>query len=230
MTVLHEVQDAGPAVEIVSRRDAIARGLRLYFTGVPCGRGHLSHRIVKNWACVECKKNWDAVDPKAKLRRKARYEADVDKNRESARSWARDNAQRVRANVAAWQELNRERLPGYQKNWRSKNGASVRAAAKRYAKKYPEKIRIKQANRRAKKRAALGSYTSSDVVEIRELQRGRCAYCPTALDKFHIDHIIPLAKGGTNYRSNIQLLCQPCNNKKYSHDPIEFARSIGRLL
>lgn len=29
-----------------------------------------------------------------------------------------------------------------------------------------------------------------------------------------IDHIIPMAKGGTNVLSNLQIACYPCNLKK----------------
>lgn len=51
--------------------------------------------------------------------------------------------------------------------------------------------------------------------------RGMCAACNTDLsglvtvenDK-HFDHIIPLAAGGINDVTNIQLLCGPCNLKK----------------
>ena len=55
--------------------------------------------------------------------------------------------------------------------------------------------------------------------------RGRCAMCGKDLSglfsvklKKHYDHIVPLALGGLNDVSNIQLLCSGCNNKKNKHE------------
>ena len=31
---------------------------------------------------------------------------------------------------------------------------------------------------------------------------------------FHIDHIIPVSKGGNNKEGNLQVICRTCNNKK----------------
>jgi len=45
-----------------------------------------------------------------------------------------------------------------------------------------------------------------------------------------MDHIVPLAKGGKNIDSNIQLTCPKCNLEKNSKDPIEFMQSRGYLL
>lgn len=34
---------------------------------------------------------------------------------------------------------------------------------------------------------------------------------PMALDNCHVDHIIPLCRGGSNHASNLRLLCRVCH-------------------
>jgi 5-methylcytosine-specific restriction enzyme A len=49
-----------------------------------------------------------------------------------------------------------------------------------------------------------------------ERDRFQCQGCskPDQQASLHIDHIIPLAKGGTNDLSNLHTLCQQCNLSK----------------
>jgi len=42
---------------------------------------------------------------------------------------------------------------------------------------------------------------------------GQCAFCGAATD-LEFDHIVPVAKGGSNTENNIQLLCASCNRSK----------------
>jgi 5-methylcytosine-specific restriction enzyme A len=49
-----------------------------------------------------------------------------------------------------------------------------------------------------------------------ERDRSQCQSCGKSAEqaRLHIDHIIPLAKGGTNDLSNLHTLCQHCNLSK----------------
>lgn len=50
------------------------------------------------------------------------------------------------------------------------------------------------------------------------LQRSTCQHCgqTTQTQRIEIDHVIPVALGGTNAFENLQLLCRPCNRRKGS--------------
>ncbi|MDS1774062.1 HNH endonuclease signature motif containing protein [Vibrio vulnificus] len=52
-------------------------------------------------------------------------------------------------------------------------------------------------------------------------ENGRCAICKSDLTgaislgkKIHIDHIVPISRGGTNDPTNLQVLCEACNLSK----------------
>ena len=42
--------------------------------------------------------------------------------------------------------------------------------------------------------------------------------CSLHRNGFHLDHIIPLAKGGTNFEGNVQLLLQTMQPQKENYD------------
>ena len=53
---------------------------------------------------------------------------------------------------------------------------------------------------------------------VTEDERGRCAYCQSAVSivgmPFEIDHVIPESLGGLTVRENLCLCCSPCNERK----------------
>jgi 5-methylcytosine-specific restriction endonuclease McrA/predicted nucleic acid-binding Zn ribbon protein len=89
--------------------------------------------------------------------------------------------------------------------------------------------------RKDRKSQAEGMFTKADIIELWQLQDGECYFCSTALKPpsekhpFHIDHLIPLSLGGNEWPENLSLLCQKCNNVKYTKSEKEFWRLCETL-
>jgi hypothetical protein len=78
------------------------------------------------------------------------------------------------------------------------------------------------------------SWPSWAVKAVVARDRGCCAACGVSITselnaEGQIDHIVPLAKGGTNDLVNLQLLCDQCNNTK-SASLIDVKSSIPQYL
>lgn len=75
---------------IISREEALSQGLKLYFTGLPCKRGHLSTKSVDSYYCTECAKEnakkWQDKNPE-KLRENLKKFRDSEKGQRSARNY-----------------------------------------------------------------------------------------------------------------------------------------------
>ncbi len=192
---------------IITYSQAKALGLKRYFTGKPCKHGHVAERCVANCICAECGNG----------RVRARYAANPELGRQRSKRWRCANPEKQREQ----DRRRRERVPG-----------RTREHKRQWKKRNPDKLRAMDHRRRARKRNSGGVFTVDDIKDIRKLQRNRCARCSKSLrgKKVHIDHIMPLARDGTNNRKNLQLLCAFCNCSKHDRDPIDDMRRLGRLL
>lgn len=52
----------------------------------------------------------------------------------------------------------------------------------------------------------------------REILDASCAYCGGPFPT-EVDHVIPIAQGGTSERSNLAPACEPCNREKLDSTP-----------
>lgn len=60
-------------------------------------------------------------------------------------------------------------------------------------------------------------------------RRVTCEYCGVELrgSGVHLEHRRPIARGGTNHRSNLGFSCEPCNLRKGTRTAEEFERESG---
>lgn len=181
-------------------------GSKFYFTGNPCSRGHIAQRYTSGFACTECILILQFINKKKKQEYdKARNFINREDNIKRVNEWTKENPEKVRKNKKAWEQRN------------------------------PEALVASAARRRAKQKSSQGSHNHHDIADIFKMQRGKCANCAadfpkTGKHRYHVDHIVAIANGGTNWPSNLQLLCPPCNRHKSAKDPIVWAQENGRLL
>lgn len=169
-----------------------------------------------------------------------------DERRAQSAEWREKNPEKALAGQVRYRATNREllreraaksRAANLEKRRkqdairRAANPEKSRASVAKWAASNPEKIRINKHNRRARKLASGGKLSPNLAARLLKLQRGKCACCGEPLgDNYHLDHIMPLALGGTNTDDNIQLLRDVCNFQKHMKHPVDFMQSRGFLL
>jgi 5-methylcytosine-specific restriction endonuclease McrA len=134
----------------------------------------------------------------------------------------------------AWYMTNRERLSEKYREYHEKNRERDLAYLREYGRnRYNadpterQRQRIKNHTRRAQIKHNGGSFTFKELNALFEAQEGFCFYCGELLyasfDKdIHIEHKIPLSRGGSNNIENIVLSCAPCNLSKGTKTHEEF--------
>lgn len=128
------------------------------------------------------------------------------------RKWRKKNLERCAEDARKWRAAH----PGYETAMRTPEARAKKCEnQRRWAKNNPEKINIRNHNQRARKKAALGSFTVAEFKAMCAVLGGRCAICRDKA-KLTADHITPLSRGGSNLIVNIQALCMPCNLKKHA--------------
>lgn len=133
--------------------------------------------------------------------------------------------------LKAYRERDRERHNRKRREWAASNADKNREIKRRWYENNKHKLRASWAARDALDRNAEGSHTQEDINCRLVLQRYRCALCQVSLKaRYEIDHIVPLSRGGTNYPSNIQMVCPSCNRSKGAKDQIAFMQARGWLL
>lgn len=155
------------------------------------------------------------------------YINNVQRQKEYSAEYRLKNKEKIKEKKAASYILKADINRAYVAAWRKKNPNYI----KEYGAANKDKGRIKEHNRRARKKSNGGQLSKGLAKKLFKLQHGKCACCGLLLsDNYHMDHIMPLVLGGKNEDNNIQLLTATCNLQKHAKHPIDFMQSRGFLL
>lgn len=177
-------------------------------------------------------------------------ERNKERIKEQKRQYYQDNHERIRAAQNATYPLRREKVIAYHREYSKNNREKIAADKRAYAQQNRERIREYKAKWRAqnrvkvstwtrnyklRKRNALGTHTAEDIqLQIRSQtdKKGklRCWWCAKVIpaeQTYHVDHVIPLSRGGSNAPENLCISCAHCNLSKFNHLPQEWK---GRLF
>jgi len=178
--------------------------------------------------CRECfnarTRAYRAANPeKAKEWDRRNWEKNREQKRQyKKRKWAEGDKRANVERVKEWRRQNPEKEHAMWKRTYEKHKHKHTARTTRWAKENPEARAAIRDRRRAREVGASGDYTKDDVRALLKVYGRACFYCSTSLTKFHVDHFIPLARGGSNAPDNLRLSCPSCNFSKGARMPWEW--------
>ena len=163
------------------------------------------------------------------------YLKDPAKAKERAKAWKLQNSELVKSRAKEYRESDPERYRGYALSWSKRNPEKVAEAAKRYREANPEAYRETVRRRRARKRGApTFDVSGRDIARLLTRHRGCCAYCNEPLsDGYHIDHVVPLSRGGYNGIGNYLPSCPTCNDSKgakFLYEWLHWKRTVASQI
>ena len=207
----------------MTRSEALAAGLSVYWTGNPCKHGHLANRLVSNWTCVVCHaKKCAEFQPKWREKNSEKITEYQKKHAathaEYNKVWRKNNKEKCAETAKKWQQTYAERANNSSKEWRHRNREAMNAL---------------KAQRRAALLSRLPKWLSLDekwmIKEAYEIAKLRTKI--TGI-KWHVDHVLPLRGAnvsGLHTPYNLQVITAYENLKKgntYATSQIKITRSL----
>ena len=152
---------------------------------------------------------------------KAYREKNADKMREYSKVWRKENAEELAQKKKAHYQENIDHYREYKREYHQKNADRLTEKTLQWQRENPDKVHIKAQRRRARLREAFVEDVNPFIVLERD--NWECHLCGGSIDpslkspermSWSIDHVIPLAKGGTHEYSNCKAAHRVCNSRK----------------
>jgi len=157
--------------------------------------------------CTKCSQT-QALDAfsKNKLGKNGLRSACKNCNNLAYKAWSQSNLQSLKDCRA----LRRKEARIYGRKYYEINSVSIKAGQKKWRQNNLEVVALRAHKRRVSER--LGGVYIIYKQELKKIYSSPCAYC--AAPSEHIDHIVPISRGGTHSIGNLTGACASCNLSK----------------
>lgn len=146
--------------------------------------------------------------------KKAWAKTNPERVRELARRSTAKHPDRTRQRKWEWEQRNKAVILVRERARRRERGDELRAYFRAYVKAHLDKARTNCIRRRATQAGAEGHHTTAEWHALLASYHGLCVYCGGPARSR--DHIVPLARGGSNWIENIVPACLSCNRDKHA--------------
>ena len=156
---------------------------------------------------------------KSVIRHKKYYEVNKERLLIQHRKYNQDNKITISLIGKIYRESNKKAKSEYDKNYKMANKDKILLRNKKYRENNKAKVNNYCANYRALKLKATPVLTKQELKDI-ELYYILAQYLSEFGTKHHVDHIIPLSKGGLHHPDNLQVLTERdnrCKNAKLNY-------------
>lgn len=192
-------------------------------------------------SCKDCRKEYLKNNKEKRYQYNKEYwKQNRDKLIQQNKDYRNDNLEKCLESSRNYYYKNKEKCLENKKEYYLKNMEAIKQYKKELranaTEEQKEKERLRGRTRSANRRAVTGNHMSIKTIRTLLAQYGyKCYYCESKINQkeknsFHIDHYIPIAKGGTNEISNLVISCPTCNMSKGAKMPEEFMIKFGKLL
>jgi 5-methylcytosine-specific restriction endonuclease McrA len=144
------------------------------------------------------------------------------KDPEARRAYQREHYRKNResrlAAVKAYRAENRDEVNARRRAANKRDRPKISAAMQRWRNENPDKWRPIHRKKEALRRARLRGCEAEaiDPAVVFERDEGVCGICGGAVDPadWHMDHVVPIARGGPHVYANVQVAHPRCNSSK----------------
>ena len=212
-------------MEIITRKQAKEQGLTRYFDGSLCKRGNADWRKTCDSSCLcsECKAHNNRVRAERKQARGEEFKALRCREEKQRRDRRGDELNAVLRERYGKDASYRQTVLERNTEWRATNRELAASIVTDWLAKNPGAKKAYHAKRRARLRGCLPALTFQEVEQVKAIYRLRTLLSRRTGVEYHVDHRIPISRGGLHHPDNLWVIPATENLRKYNKLPEELA-------